>query len=38
MRRAITGAVAVALAGLLATVVLAGTVNGTAGNDTLRER
>jgi hypothetical protein len=36
MRRTITGAVALGLAGLLATVVLAGTVNGTAKNDTLR--
>ena len=36
MRRTITGAVTLGLAGMLAAVVLAGTVNGTAKNDTLR--
>ncbi len=36
MRRTITGAVTLSLAGMLAAVVLAGTVNGTAKNDTLR--
>jgi Calx-beta domain/RTX calcium-binding nonapeptide repeat (4 copies) len=36
MRRTITGAAALALAGLLSAVVFAGTVNGTSKNDTLR--
>jgi hypothetical protein len=36
MRKVITGAAAVALAGLLSAVVFAGTVNGTAKNDNLR--
>ena len=36
MRTSITAGAVVALTGLLATVVLAGTVNGTAKNDTLR--